>query len=341
MTDTQPNAKQPATDVLSSWKQTPVIAAGAALVAVLLWSYWPSLSSLMGRWWNEPDYLYGFLVPVFAGYLLWVRRDMIAPPSRQAMWWGWALVGVAGTMRWASACYFYELLDPMSLVPCLAGLILFVGGWPAVRWAWPGVAFLVFMVPLPGFIAGTLSHPLQRIGTIASTYVIQTVGIPSTSQGNVIQLSEAELEVARACNGLPMMMLFFAVCVGAAFLSRRTLPERALMVLSAPVIALLANIIRITLTAILYEFGGVKLGHALFHDLAGWFMMPLAVLLLWGELWLFDRTFVDRPDANALLPRRGTRTVEPGARSQKAFSANGRKNKNKTKKKRHPASLPK
>ena len=68
-------------------------------------------------------------------------------------------------------------------------------------------------------------------------------------------------------------------------------------IISAPVIAVLANVVRITVTAMLYEFGGVKLGAAIFHDLAGWLMMPLAVLLLWGELWILDRTLVDRPAA--------------------------------------------
>ena len=326
MTHSPPKQRFDPAKLLAHVPQRGVLLASLALVGVLAWSYWTPLTKLAGRWWNDPDYLYGFLVPVFAGYLLWVRRDMIRPASKEAMWWGLAFLGLAGLMRWVSACYFYELVDPMSLVPALAGVALFVGGWPALRWAWPGVAFLVFMVPLPGFLVEALSHPLQRIGTIASTYTIQTLGIPSTARGNVIELSDTELEVAVACNGLPMMMLFFAVCVGAAFLSRRTLVEKAIMVLSAPAIAVLANVIRITLTAVLYEFGGVKLGEALFHDLAGWFMMPMAVVLLWGELWLLDRTFVDKPAARPVLPDRAAGPVQAAKNGKKrppTVSGNG------------------
>jgi exosortase len=148
------------------------------------------------------------------------------------------------------------------------------------------------MVPLPGFLADLLSHPLQRIGTIASTAVIQTMGIPSVARGNVIVLPETELGVAEACSGLAMLMLFFAVCFGAVFLSERTWIEKLIILASAAPIAVLANVIRISTTAILYKFGGVDLGNAVFHDLAGWFMMPLAVVLLWIELWILDQMLI-------------------------------------------------
>ena len=268
--------------------------ASAVLVAVLVWSYGEPILGLVRRWWNEQDYVYGFLVPVFAGYLLWLRRVMLAGVAWKGSWWGLPLLVVAGAMRWTSSYFYYGLVDPLSLVPCLLGLVLLAGGWKVLRWAWPAIFFLVFMVPLPGFVAGALSHPLQRIGTIMSTYIIQTVGIPSVAQGNVIVLSQAELGVAEACSGLRMMMLFAAVSVGAALMVRRSAIEKLVIVASAVPIAILANVARITGTAMLYETAGEKWGEAVFHDLAGWFMMPLAVALLWIEMALLSQLLVDR-----------------------------------------------
>ena len=117
----------------------------------------------------------------------------------------------------ASSYYYYDLLDPASLVPCLAGLTLFVGGWKAIRWAWPSIVFLVFMVPLPGFLANLMGGPLQRLATVASTFLIQTIGISAVAEGNVISLADSQIGVAEACNGLRNMMLFLAVCVGLVF----------------------------------------------------------------------------------------------------------------------------
>jgi len=285
-----------------------VLLGWAALAGLLPWSYWEPLASLAGRWWNESDYLHCFLIMPFAGYLLWFRADMIRGRTLKGSWWGLAFLGVCALMRWGSAYFYYALLDPMSLVPCLAGLALFLGGWRALWWAWPSVAILAFMVPLPGFASEILSHPLQRVGTIASTYLIQTIGIPAVARGNVIGLSEADIGVVEACSGLRMMMLFLTVCFAAALVMDRSPIEKAIIVLSAAPIAVLANVVRITTTAMLHEWASHDVADAVFHDLAGWFMMPLAVVFLWGEMWVLSKALVDPPPKGPVGPGRG-----PGA----------------------------
>jgi hypothetical protein len=59
-------------------------------------------------------------------------------------------------------------------------------------------------------------------------------------------------------------------------------------------IALLMNLARLTATALVHHSLGEAPGR-LFHDVAGWMMMPLAGLLLWLELGLLRRLFVPRP----------------------------------------------
>jgi exosortase len=279
----------------------PATLAGAAvLIAVLAVTYGSAMAMLANRWWKDADQVHGFLVPVFAGVILWIRRDMVVDLAPRGSLWGLALLFVAGAMRWASAYFFFALLDPLSIVPLLAGIVLFAGGWRALRWAAPAIGLLVFMVPLPGFAAGLLSHQLQRVGTIVSTYTLQTIGMPAVSQGNVILLSEAQLGVVEACSGIRMMMLFFAVCFAYAFLVKRPLLDRALIIVSAMPIAVLANVARIVTTGVLHELVSHEAADTLFHDLAGWFMMPLAVVMLWGEMALWDRLLIaPRPAARA------------------------------------------
>ena len=266
--------------------------AAIVLAGVLTVCYWPAMAGLIRRWWNEEDQVHGFLVPAVAIAILVVRREMLAGVRLRGSLWGLPLIVLAGLMRWVSAHYLLALVDPLSLLPLLAGGVLFIGGWRALRWAAPALALLFFMIPLPGLAAGLLSHPLQRAGTIVSTYVLQTLGLPAIALGNVIQLTETQLGVVEACSGLRMMMLFFAVCLAYAFLAKRPALDRVLIIASAVPVSLLANVARIVLTGVLYEWGSRQWGDLLFHDLAGWFMMPLAVLLLWAEMELWGRLLV-------------------------------------------------
>ena len=56
------------------------------LAAATLWSYWPTLGQLAERWWIDPQYSHGFLVPVFAAVILWLRKP--AEVKWQPSAWG-------------------------------------------------------------------------------------------------------------------------------------------------------------------------------------------------------------------------------------------------------------
>jgi exosortase len=229
---------------------------------------------------------------------------MLCLPVGGGSVWGLAFLLCAAAMRWFSNYYLYPLVDAASLIPCLTGVALLWGGWPVLRWAWPGIAYLIFMVPLPGVLASQLSHPLQRIATISSTWLLQLLGLPAIARGNVIWLSTGQLGIAEACSGLRMLMLFLAITVGASFLIQRPLWEKMLIGASALFIGVVTNIVRITVTAILYENVGHELAERIFHDLAGWLMMPAAALLLWLQLYLLSKVLIT-PEENRplLVPR--------------------------------------
>ncbi len=275
---------------------------GSALLLVLLAAtYYQTLGRLVGIWYAVPDYVYGFFVIPFSAFLLWDRRGMLKDAKFQTSWWSIPCFLLGALMRLYGNFAFNQAVEAFSMIPILVGIVLFVAGLPAIRWSWSAIAFLVFMIPLPSFIAGSLGQELQNIGTKITVFTLQTLGMPAVAEGNVIVLSNARLGVVEACSGIRMLMLFFAACVGAAFLLRqRDLLTRILIVLSAIPIAVIANVSRITITAILYETIGEELGDKIFHNLAGWFMMPLAIALLWFETAILAKLFV-APERQAPL----------------------------------------
>jgi len=90
-----------------------------------------------------------------------------------------------------------------------------------------------------------------------------------------------------------MLVTFFALATGMAMVLERPLHEKILLVVSAAPVALLANVARITVTGLLSETVSLEAADTFFHDLAGWFMMPLALGLLWLELLLFSRLLIE------------------------------------------------
>jgi len=106
----------------------------------------------------------------------------------------------------------------------------------------------------------------------------------------VILLTDTKLGVVEACNGLSMLITFFALSTAVAIVAKRSVLEKVVIVLSALPIAVLANVARITVTGILFEAAQGDLARAVFHDLAGWLMMPLALAMLFVELIVLGRS---------------------------------------------------
>src|SRR5437762_3290414 len=131
-----------------SWRLPAAALFAAVLVAAVLWSYWTTLAGVVWRWAKDPQYSHGWLVPLFAGYLLWTRRDKIARQSLYVNILGLVVIVAALGLRLAGTHYHFDYFDQISLLPCLAGIVLLVGSWPALFWSLPALAFLAFMIPL-------------------------------------------------------------------------------------------------------------------------------------------------------------------------------------------------
>jgi exosortase len=273
--------------------------------AVALWVYWPTLAGLAQRWSSDPQYSHGFLVPLFAAYLLWARRKCLAENRAEPSWWAAPFLGVAALLHVGGAYLYSPWLEQISILPLLAGLCLGLWGWRTLVTAMPALAFLLFMLPLPGRLDKVLAAPLQHVATVGGTNALQTFGFFAQSEGNVILLSDYELGIVEACSGLRMLVVFLATATAVAVTMQRSLLQRVLVVLSAVPIALLCNVIRITTTGIMHETVGHEAANLVYHHAAGWLMAPLALAFLGLELLILRRLFVvvDGGGAPFLLAR--------------------------------------
>jgi exosortase len=263
---------------------------GLSIATVLLGlAYAPNFRELAATWSEDPNYSHGYLVIPIALFILWQRLSdqKVAPSSVTLLgcWAGWFLLaGVLAFRAWA-----YERnqqwTESVTILPAIACLTWTFGGWSLLRVAWPAIAFLIFMLPLPQPVNNLVSLPLQRIATTGSCFLLQLSGLWSIQEGNLIHLRTPHgmerLDVALACSGLRMLMMLAATVGATIILFPLPAWKRIILLLSAGPIALVTNMIRIVATGWCYRLGWNRQAA---HDWSGYLMMPLGILLVLLEL---------------------------------------------------------
>jgi exosortase len=265
---------------------------GVLLVMLMvLWAYWPNLQALWIIWRREPNYSHGVLVIPVALWIFWYRlKDAELDWSEnRGPWWSWLVLVAILAVRATAYEWSSQWVENATIVPLAASLMLTLGGWPLLAVGWPAAFFLLFMLPLPPALNSMLSLPLQRVATQGSVFMLQLLGFLALPEGNIIFLPEAPLgsrtlEVAQACNGLSMLMTLAATVAATLFLIHLPNWKRIVVLASAVPIALLSNIIRIVATGLCYHFIENHAAKHVVHDLSGYLMMLLALVLVFLEL---------------------------------------------------------
>jgi exosortase len=271
----------------------------AALAVVLGWAYLPMLRVFADKWLNDPQYSHGLLVPFFSAYL--IRRARLSEPFvfRPMPILGCGLLVVILALRAAAGSLLFHQLDAVSFLLSLAATVLAFGGLPLLKRTWPALAFLVFMVPLPYELERNVGEPLKTAATVSSTFLLQTLGLPAIRDGNLILIDEVRLGVVDACSGLKMMVTFAAFSVGAALLMRRSRFEKLMVLLGIVPVAILTNVLRITLTGVSFANLSDERTRQFLHDLYGYMMIVIGLALLALEVWVLKGLVIDEEDASS------------------------------------------
>ena len=124
------NVQAPATPKRAWVLQYPDLAWRAVLIgALLMAAYWRVLAKLVTDWWQIPDFSHGFLVPIFAAYLIWVKRKALRDTPIVPNWAGIPVIAVALFVLLLGVYGAELFLSRISLVILITGLVLCFGGF--------------------------------------------------------------------------------------------------------------------------------------------------------------------------------------------------------------------
>lgn len=242
--------------------------------------YWRILLNLVLQWWDDPNYSHGFLVPLFSLYIVWQQRATLRTLPRSGSLLGIPLMlgGIAVLMLGDLGAE--NFLMRSSLLVIIAGLILFHLGPEILRALRFPLAFLIFMVPLPGVVFYAVTFPLQRLAAEQAAWILDLMGIPVLLDGNIIHLAQMSLGVTEACSGIRSLISLFAGAVAWAYLLIPGGWSTAIFIAATVPITILANAVRVVLTGLIGQQFGVEYATGFFHEFAGWIIYMFAFLCL-------------------------------------------------------------
>jgi exosortase len=253
------------------------------MVPLLAWFSWHSAHELAERWANEPEYAQGYFVVAFAVILSWLRRAQLPGGKLNGSWWGVWTIALAIAMRLQGPILVTVPLELASLMVCLAGCCLALGGFKLLHWAAPAVLLLLLLLPLPTRMEETVASRLRPAAIDASAYVMQTLGLPAVAERNLILVDESDAQVVEVGSGLGTIITLLAMTWTVVLVARRELWQKVVILLSAVPIGLAINVVRTILTGVVFEVWGTSAAELFFRHLAGWVTLPLAMAILWLE----------------------------------------------------------
>ena len=258
-----------------------------ALLVTCAWGLAVRQMSL--EWTDNPQYQYGWLVPLLTIFLYaraWPGRPVPAPA---AAGWGWIIL-VAVLALVAIPLRVIQEANPdwrpldewygVQATALTAGVIYFLGGRPWLRHFLFPLLFPLVAVPWPSGLETDIVQGLQRavsaIGVEASTWM----GWAAYQRGNLIVLPHGIVGINEACSGIRSLQssLMIALFLGKYF--RLAAPRRWLLVGLGLLVAFALNIVRAFFLIVVMNEQGAS-STLKFHDPAGLTIAFATLLVLW------------------------------------------------------------
>ena len=252
------------------------------LSGLILILYGRLLLSMAEQWWNDPDYSHGFLVPVFAAYILWRERGRRREvPVRESNWGlpvtlsaiGLLILGILGSEHFTAR---------FSLLILISGIVVFLAGWQMLRSLAFPIGYLAFMIPLPAVIYYQLTFPLQILASRLGASGLVALGVPAVRQGNLLILPNCTLEVVEACSGVRSLLALVPAVIAYVYFAEPSIWKRFILIAAIVPTVVMTNGLRLVALGQLSYFLGPEVDTGLTHiglGLAFFALSFLSILL--------------------------------------------------------------
>ena len=275
------------------------------MVLAFVFLYANILSKLGRDWWTDENYSHGLLVPFVIGFIIWAEFDELEKVEKNnSFWLGGSIVVFALLMFLAGTLSAELFTQRISLILMIGGIVVYFFGTRILQLLVLPFALLVFSIPIPQIIFNKIAFPLQIWASQAAVWGIRLFGVPTIRKGNVMEILPdgatqiIALEVVEACSGIRSLMTLVTLALVLVYFTRENRHDpqkgwlsylknfdfrRAVILMFAAIpIAVLTNAARVTATGVLTYYYGKQATESTWHDLSGWLVYVVALVLLIG-----------------------------------------------------------
>ncbi len=265
---------------------------------------------------------YAILVPLFALYLLWSRRqdvfsnlgcDVLLGPIAIAAGIVLSAVTFFGSLPKANSFVALELRYAALLLSVLGIFLLAFGRGAMGRALFP--LFLLWLsVPLPASVAGGIIAALQTSSTATADFLFSLLGVPVFRDGFLLHIPGVTIEVAKECSGInsSMALVFTLLLIG--YETLHTSSRRFILVLLAIPVSIAKNALRIVTLTLLAVHVDMRFLTGSFHHKGGivFYLLGLAALY---PLWRLLRRSENREESVSAKEPSGFRELSHASES--------------------------
>lgn len=262
---------------------------GAITAAGFLLVWLEVFHHLHHEWSLNPQYSYGWSVPllaIFLCYRRWLDRPSAEPPAFKSM----TLSLIAFLALLLLPARIISIANPdwrlLSWLLALFGILIsfcglnLAGGRPWLRhFAFP-VLFLLIATPWPAQFEQRIVLGLMHADAAVVIQVLNAIGTVALQRGNVIELSTGLVGIDDACTGVRSLQSTFMISLFLGEFYRLSIARRLVLVLAAAALAFICNIVRTLILCLVAATSGVDAIHT-WHDSAGVTILLACVVGLW------------------------------------------------------------
>lgn len=278
-----------------AWRRHGVALGVTALALILLFG--ADSADLARLWWTSTTFGHCLFIGPVIGWLVWLRRRELAQVTPCGWAPGLALAAMGATGWLMGAAAEVAIARHFGLLLMLQGAVVTILGPQVARALLFPLCYAVFLVPFGEGLEG----PLQQVTVAQIMPLLHLAGVPAQVDGVLITITGGYFEVAEACSGAKFVIAMLAYGVLVANVCFVSWGRRAVFMVMALVVPVIANGLRAFGTIYAAYLTSVEAATGYDHIVYGWvfFALVMAAVLAIGWRW-FDRD----PDAAWIDPAR-------------------------------------